>query len=325
MLLRYIFLFAIFVSNKVSYSQDIETKISGIIKDNKIKTLTIFEYDYIDGKVESKGIKSKIDSFSINGQLVLETFYRNDGSILSTVSYGYDTKGHKTSIIKYSVENSKTKVVYFQKTKFDSKGNKILEYGFNGVDSFKNVYNYNKYGKLVEVNFFIKKRLDEKRVIDIAKDSSLADMKILDGFGSLKYIQRYKYTTTGKIQEETKIENDNTVSQRILYAYDKNDSLISETKFLREKFFYKIIYNYDNKNRISEIYKELPDKTRYMTNRYVYNDNNQLVEEFSRDEKNEDFSRFTYTFDEKGIIKTVDCYFGKYKRQVLSVCMYLYY
>ena len=100
------------------------------------------------------------------------------------------------------------KLNYKQSIRFDSKGNKVLETGFNGLDSFKNVFNYNKTGKLAEVNFFVKKQLDEKRIFSNTDNS--ADLKILNGFGVLKYTQKNQYSTTGKILEEIRIEPDNS-------------------------------------------------------------------------------------------------------------------
>ncbi len=290
----------------------------------KIRTITLFEYDYVNGKPETKGVKAQIDSFDTFGQRVKQINFRDDGSIMGIASFEYDAKGNKTQILRLVPEKGKFAVAYGVKIRYNSKGDKLLEIGYNGVDSFKNVYNYNKYGKLAEVNFFIKKQLDEKRVF-VENTDNQANMKILDGFGSLKYMLRYVYNSAGKVLEETRIEPDNSISQRITYEYDKNNNLVGETKFMKNRMLYKISYIYTNNNQVAEVYKETPGSSKYLINKYIYDENGLLKEEQWREENSNEFSKKVYTYDENGLCKTIDSYYAKYKRQVLSVLVYLYY
>lgn len=310
-----------------SAGQDIDIFTKDRVKNLRIRTVTLFEYDYVNGKPEAKGVKAELDSFDTQGQKVMQINYRDDGSIMTIATFKYDSRGNKTEIIKQSADDrDKSRMVlnYSLSVRYDSKGNKLLETGFNGVEEFKNVYNYNREGKLAEVNFFIRKRLDEKRIVVNADDQS-TDMKILDGFGSLKYMLRYSYNKEGKVIEETRIESDNTVSQRIVYSYDKNGKLAGETKYINEKLLHKITYLYNAKGLLSEIYKETPENGRFLISKYVYDDNN-LIKEFQwREEYNKEFSRSVYTYDNSGLCKTVDSYYSRYKRQVLSVYVYTFY
>ncbi|MCX7985497.1 MAG: hypothetical protein N2662_00970 [Bacteroidales bacterium] len=293
----------------------------------RIRTVTLFEYDYVNGKPEAKGVKAEIDSFDTQGQKVLQINYREDGSIMSISTFKYDSKGNKIEILKQSADDKdKSKLIlnYSLSVRYDSKGNKLLETGFNGVEDFKNVYNYNREGKLAEVNFFIRKRLDEKRVV-VSTDDQSTNMKILDGFGSQKYMLRYSYNKDGKVIEETRIENDNTISQRITYTYDKNGILTGETKYINEKLLHKISYVYSPKGQLIEIYKETPESGRFLISKYVYDENDQIKEFQWREELGKDFSRSIFTYDSNGLCKTVDSYYGRFKRQVLSVYVYTFY
>lgn len=310
-----------------SYGQEIDIFTKERVQKFRIRTVTLFEYDYVNGKPEAKGIKAELDSFDTQGQKVLQINYREDGSIMSIATFKYDSRGNKIEILKQSADDrDKSRMVlnYSLSVRYDSKGNKMLETGFNGVEDFKNVYNYNREGKLAEVNFFLRKRLDEKRVVVSADDQS-TNMKILDGFGTQKYMLRYSYNKDGKVIEETRIENDNTISQRIVYNYDKNGVLVGEIKYINEKLFHKITYQYNAKGLLTEIYKETPENSRFPINKYVYDENDQLKEFQWREEANKEFSRSTYTYDTNGLCKTVDSYYARYKRQVLSVYVYTFY
>jgi hypothetical protein len=308
-------------------SQEIDIFSKEVVQKYRIRTVTLFEYDYVNGKPEARGVKAQLDSFDMQGQKVQQINYREDGNVMSIASFKYDSRGNKVEIIKYSSDDKdKSKLVlnYSLAVKYDSKGNKMLETGFNGVEDFKNVYNYNREGKLAEVNFFIRKRLDEKRVV-VSTDDQSTNMKILDGFGSQKYMLRYRYNQEGKVTEETRIENDNTVSQRILYTYDKNGLLSSESKYINEKLLHKITYVYNSKGMLVEIYKETPQAGKFQIRKYVYNENDQIKEFQWREEANKEYSRSVFTYDSNGLCKTVDSYYERYKRQVLSVYVYTFY
>jgi hypothetical protein len=305
-----------------AHSQTVEVMDKERLRNNKIKTQTLYEYDYVNGKPERSGVKSRIDSFDTKGQRILQIHYRENGTILSIMTFKYDFNGNRTEYTKSAPDEGKIKLNYKQSVRFDSKGNKVMETGFNGQDSFKNVYNYNKTGKLAEVNFFVKKQLDEKRVF--SNNNNAADLKILNGFGDLKYTQKNLYSATGKILEERRIEKDNSESQRIVYSYNSSDNITSETKYVLGKLFSKITYNY-NKNLLTEVYMENADGVKFLINKYIYNDKGWLIEDQSREDNNKDFSKKVYSYDDNGICKTIDSYFAKFKQQVLSVYLYTNY
>jgi hypothetical protein len=291
------------------------------ISKNKIRTQTLYEYDYKNGKPESKGTKARIDSFDILGNRVIEVNYRATGTIHYIMSYKYDGSGNKTEYAKYS--GNDRKLNYKESIKFDSKGNKLYENGFNGVDTFRITYNYNRLEKLAEVNQFILRNLNEKR--SFSYNGNTADIKVTDGDGKLKFIQKNTYSPTGKIIEETQIEPDNTESRRVVYSYDSNDNLTSETKFIKGKQIGKITRIYNNKGLLSEVYQEGVNMPKFMTNKYTYNDKNWLIEELSRSEPNDEFSKNTFTYDDNGICKTINSYYASFKQQVLSVFVYTTY
>lgn len=300
------------------FSQSVEIMDKTRISKNRIRTQTLYEYDYFNGKPENKGTKARIDSFDLQGNRVEQINFRASGSVHYIMSYKYDGYGNKTEYAKYSGDDRKLN--YKQSIKFDSKGNKLMETGFNGIDSFKIVYNYNKSGRLAEVNFFIQRRLDEKRVFTYNDNN--ADLKVLDGNSALKFLQKNTYSASGKLLEEVRYELDNSISRRIVYTYDMKDNLTSETKYLIGKMIGKINRIYNDQGKLSEVYQENADGKKYLANKYIYNDKDWLIEEQSRSDPDKNFSKNTYTYDENGICKTIDSYYSEYKQQVLSVFIY---
>ncbi len=320
-------IYIMFAIATLTWAQEVEIFPKEKMIHNKVRTITLFEYDYINGKPDSKGVKAEVDSFNMLGQKVKQINYRKDGTVMSIAHFKYDSRGNKIEIIKYATDEkdvNKLILNYSLLVRYDSKGNKLLEMGYNGVEDFKNVYNYNRDGKLVEINFFLRKRLDEKRVI-VNADEQSTNMKILDGFGSMKYMLRYSYNNEGKITDETRIENDNSISQRMTYTYDKNGQLNSETKYIQEKLLHRIIYVYNNKGLISEVYKETPKEGKYLMNKYVYDENDNIKEFQWREDLSKEFSKSIFTYDINGLCKTKDSYYSRYKQQILSVYVYTFY
>jgi hypothetical protein len=315
-------LIGFFLLKIIAFSQSVELMDKERISKNKIMRQTLFEYDYVKGKPEPKGTKARIDSFDRQGNRVEQINFRASGSVHYIVSFKYDVSGNKTEYAKYSGEDRKLN--YKQSIKFNSKGNKLVETGYNGIDSFKIVYNYNKLNKLAEVIFYIQRKLDEKRIFNYS-GSNTADLKVLDGNGNLKFTQKNNYNNSGKLLDEIRIEPDNTISRKVIYTYDDKDNLTSETKYLGTKMAGKITRIYNEKGLLSEVYQENADGNKFMTNKYVYNDKNWLIEEQSRTDANKDFSKNTYAYDENGICKTIDSYYASYKQQVLSVFLYDFY
>jgi antitoxin component YwqK of YwqJK toxin-antitoxin module len=288
-----------------------------IIK-NKIRMQTLYEYDYKNGKKDTKGNKARVDSFDTKGNKIMQTNFRANGTIHFIVTAKYDAAGNRTEYNKFSPNDKDLK--FKQKTRFDSKGNKLTEYGLNGNDSFKTVYNYNKLGKLAEVNYFLNGRLDEKR--KFIYNGNVSELKVFDKNASLKFTQNNVYSPSGKLLEESRIEPDNSVSKKVVYTFDKNDNLITETKYLKGKQISKITRVYNNMKLLSEVYQETPNNPKALTNKYVSNDKNWLIEEQLRSDATSDLSKNTYSYDENGLCKTIDSYYAEYKHQVLSVFVY---
>jgi hypothetical protein len=322
----------VLLTSVVSTAQDVEVFPRDLMKQNKIKTQTLYEYDYVKGKPETKGTKAKLIEFDINGNNVKEVNYKSDGKIHYIVKFRYDDKGNKIEYVRYNayeMGSEELQVNYKQDIKHDAKGNVVEEMGYNGVENFKVVYNYNPMGKLAEVNYFNvetagkKSILDEKRVLKYAGNAST--VKVYNGQNILMFTLKNIYSNTGKILEENRIELDSSVSKRVVYIYDKNDKCTHEIKYTGGKLAGKISRIYSTSGQLQEVYQEGTDGDKYLSNKYTYNEKGWLTEEQSRSDKNKEFSKSTYKYNDSGLCTTADSYYSAYKQQVLSVYTYEFY
>lgn len=300
------------------FSQSIEILDKALISGSKIKVQSLFEYEYKNGKPEPKGIRTRVDSFDIQGNKIAQLNFRETGSVQSSMSSKYDFIGNRTLYAKKGSDYNFT-----QSTRYDRKGNKLLETGYNGVDSFRTVYNYNKLTKLAEVNYFIKKNLDEKRVFTYI--DNVTEIKVLDGNGNQKFILKFTYNNEGKIIEESQVENNNTISRKIIYTYDSNGYPATETKFLNDKIIQKLSYTYSKNGQLLQTQQENADGSKFISNIYKYNAKNQLIEEQWKTDASREYSKSAFTYDDVGVVKTIDSYYANFKRQMLSVFIYEYH
>jgi YD repeat-containing protein len=87
----------------------------------------------------------------------------------------------------------------------------------------------------------------------------------------------------------------------------------------------KIVFSYNDLGQLLQTQVELPDGSKYISNKYSYNAKGQLIEEQWKSDANKDYSRSTFTYDDNGVVKTVDSFYANFKRQMLSVYVYELY
>lgn len=315
------FIFIVFILTWVNLqSQLIENLDRSSIAEKKIKIQKTFEYEVNKGKRATKGIPTKELHFDLKGNLERQVNLKRNGSVHSILLYKYDDNGNKVLYEKYIGSDS---LNYKQNVKFDSKGKRAYEKGFDGVDSFRIVYNYNKSNKLVESIYYSGKKIDEKRVFTY--DANIATIKVLDGSGALLYTLQNRYNDANKILEEKRIEKDNTITKRSVYDFDKQNNPISESKYIGNNLINKITYLYNPKGLLIEVLEENNTGEKYLIKKYQYNEKNQLIEEQYRSGPDKEFSINTFKYNDRGVCEWVETYFATYKYQTHSAFIYDYF
>ncbi len=123
------------------------------IKNNKIKSISIFEYEYTFGEVNKKGELFSITYYDTNGfETERNEHFNENGEATAKYFHTYDSTGKRISTIdELYVNNNEpyTKAIY----RYNSLGNisESVDYYMDGDVAWKTIYNYNAKGLLDKV------------------------------------------------------------------------------------------------------------------------------------------------------------------------------
>ncbi|MFP4059737.1 MAG: hypothetical protein ACLFUC_04585 [Bacteroidales bacterium] len=314
-----IFILPLFVAGQLGFEQ-LEKE---IVKKLSIKSKEQWDYGYTSkGEVSSRGYQSSKTTYDHFGNIIEVVNMKRGGDTLNILAYQYDRQGNRLSYVKYD-NGKREKITYMQKFTYDSKGNKLLETGFNGADNYNNIYKYSSTGDLLEIKYYVGKRLDQRRVFEYSGNST--QINVFDGNDKLMFRLENKYNDMGKIVIEQRLEKDNSVSKKTEIKYH-NDGKISETE---KQQFGKIVnvieYIYEPNGQLRAIYEQENDSPRYLKYSYTYSDNGRIEHEKWRNGPDASFSTKDYKYDNQGKVETIDCFFATYKYKVLYRFNYDFY
>lgn len=281
------------------------------IKKNGIQTKEQWDYAYVNDAPGQKSYKSSFIKYDTNGNVVEETNYRATGQILAVSTYRYDKAGNRLEYIKY--KGDKQDVSYKQEFIYDSKNNKLMESGFNGVEDYKNSYRYDGLGNLVEIKYFVNGNLDEKRILE--KNANVTLIKVYNFEDKFLYTITNTYDTDGNLLEEVKTEKD-VEARKTNYEYDHEQNLNEEVKYFYGNFTYRQKFVYLAGGKLMEVMEEKPDVPIYALKKYQYNPAGRLVGEEWRTDPSKEFSSKEYRYSPNGLLEEADCYFSSYKFKV---------
>jgi YD repeat-containing protein len=298
-------------------SEDLNDVSKLLINQNNVKAQTTFDYDYINGKPAKKGTRSLSVKFDSRGNKIEEIGYKQNGSVHYVQTYSYDNASRMTDYSKY-IGNRET-LEYKIAIKYDGRGNKLIETGFNGTEAFRNTYTYDGRGNLTEIIYYVGSRVDEKR--KLTHHESNVEISVQNGGG----VQLYRLVDTydkKNLVQELQFDNKGNITRKMVYKYDAKGNQILEEKYMNGKQVYKIDRDFDARGLLSEVYQENNGGTRFLSNKYKYDAKGRITEEQYRSEGARDFSKNVYRYQNNGLRETVDSYFASYKYQVLYVYAY---
>lgn len=278
---------------------------------NKVKKQTQWSYDYMNGKPSDKGYISCVTSYDTNGNITEIVNYKSDGKITSILNYTYNAKGNKTSYTRY--QGNREKMTYSQKLFYDPKGNKISETGYDGSSNFKNSFVYTN-GKLSEIKYTTDEILTERRVFTYK--GTQTDVVIYTPDNQVAAKEQDIFDTKHNLIEESRYANQN-ITQKKQYEYDEKGNVLEETKHQYGNFAYKKKYTYNANGYLTQVEDVKTDGKSTVINIYSYDSKGNIMEEKWRKDPTSDFSYKKYTYNDKNLYTSMDCFFSSYKFQVL--------
>ena len=300
---------------------DMSEKERNLIKSLHIRTREQWDYRYSGEKLSSKGFRSARLTYDEEGRVVETVNYKSDTTVMNLTDYTYNELGLRTGMMKYQGDH---KVILFSsRTRYDGKGNKLTEDGFNGVDNFRNLYRYDNAGRLSQILYYQGKRLDESRTFSYHDQTT--EVKVSDGNGNLQYTLVSVKDGADRVLEESKFDPNKELLEHTVNRYNLKGDLASTEKQTADKRWNKALYTYDASNNVSEIYAEETENPKYLKQSYTYTNNGLVAAEYWRNNPSADQSYHKNTYDKAGRLISTDCFFASYKFRVLNRFIYHYY
>lgn len=290
---------------------DFESKDRERISKNKIRRQTQWEYDYINGSPSTKGYRCAATTYDKNGNAIEVLNYDSKDSITSVVVNTYDSKNNKTSYSRF--KGKRSQLTYNKSIKYDEKGNKIVESGFDGASVFNNTFAYDANGKVLEIKYTTDKVLSEKRTFKYIGNTT--EMSIVSPSNVVLSREISILDSKNNVLEETKyIQND--VAQKSNYSYDPTGKKVEEIKENLGTLAYRRKFTYSPTGSLVQISEEKPGVKPFITYQYKYDTKGNVSEEKWVKDAGKEYSSKTHKYDAKGLLTETEFYNATYKLNV---------
>ena len=317
-------LFLLFTFISLSGQIDVfEEKQKAAIKKNSVKGYTVYNHTFVGGKPKEDGYKNIKYTFDNNGNLIEEVQYKSNGNILLLESFQYDSRDFNTGYKKF--DGKKNKITAIKKYKYDSKGNKIIESGFDGISKFKNKFEYsgNKlksitYGNVNGSNY----SATQKRIFTYSGNN--VTIKVYDGNNKFLFKIEQTVDSRGNIIESKEYKKDGSLKKRFEYKFS-GYKLTKEVCYYGTNFNYEDTYIYDSQGRLKSAYKRLPGSSKFESKKIEYDSYGKITAEYYRKKGSDDFSYKKYSYNSKGLATEIISYYANYNYKVLFRNKYEYF
>jgi hypothetical protein len=300
------------------FAQALEEREKKIAAENKIKTRTQWDYNYVNGVMNKQGMKTGTAIFNTNGDKIEENILNAKGLVTSTETYQYDTKGNRTLY-----ERSGTSGKYKKVSTYDTKSNLTSESGFNGTENFKNNFTYNSSGKVESITYTVNNNIEDKRVYSYS--GSTCFIEIYTKGQTLTSKLKLVSDSKGNVTEETLLSVDEKVTSKKNFKYNTTQQVIEEEKNQGGTLNYRLTYVYDTKGNLLSISEETTTIKKYVKKSYSYDSQSNLTEYKWRRSPDDEFNVKKYTYDAKGICLTEHTLYPKTKYEVLTKYEYEFF
>ena len=289
----------------------------------RVRTQTQWTHDYVDGKPSAKGYKSSVTKYNTKGDIIEVANYNAQGKNISLYIYQYDNRDNRVNFEQY--DGNREKLQRSQRIVYDARGNKIREYGFDGVAPYSNTYQYDANGKLTEIVYTVENALVEKRQFTYSGNKT--EILVYDQSNNLIFKQENTFDDKGLLLSEIKTGNKGNVVHTLDLQYNTVGDLTEEVKKRADdQLDYQKLYGYDKENRPVKEETVNLDGTKYVSHEYQYNNQGDLIlESWKKNERAQEPSTKKITYDSRGLYTEVESYFATYKLNSLYKYTYEFF
>jgi len=290
---------------------DFESKDRERISRNNIRKQTQWEYDYINGSPSTNGYRCATTTYDKNGNAIEVANYDSKDSVTSFIVYTYDSKNNRTSYSRF--KGKRSQLSYNKNIKYDEKGNKVVESGFDGASVFNNTFAYDPNGKVLEIKYTTDKSLSEKRTFKYSGNST--EMSILSPSDVVLSREISILDSKNNVLEETKYVQNN-VAQKSNYTYDPTGKKVEEIKENLGTLVYRRRFVYSPTGSLVQISEEKPGIKPFITYQYKYDPKGNVIEEKWVKDAGKEYSTKSHKYDAKGLLTETEFYNATYKLNV---------
>jgi hypothetical protein len=239
-----------------------------------LKSITIWQHSYTNGKVEENGIRSSYEGYNENGMMIENISFNSSGSLNSRITNKYNEKGQ---VIEQAC------------------------YGSNGRLVDMSINSYNTAGKISEADIYRNNNLFIKRVYKYSEQENLLEIyNNCPGFDTWR--ESYKYNDKGyAIEVNINYQQNYSNDQKTTYKVDDAGNILEEIQYYSNNIISKYKATYDQNNRRLEyiIYDVNTGEISSKTN-YSYLNNGKLNEEIAYKGDGALSSKYIYKYDQIG-------------------------
>jgi hypothetical protein len=305
--------FFILCSGRVLYPQsNISVLDENLIRENRISGITEWNHAFTGDKPVETGTISLNTRYDQNGYLQEEITYNSRGQESRKITSRFDQMGNRTEYRIFDSRNNR--LSFSQVTSFDQNGNILNESGFDGLGNYRNDYIRKDDGRLSEIRYNTQGRLKEKRVFTYMGNGTYISVILPDNSVSQKIT--LLHNDPGNLIEEQYFDGKGNLIRKVEYDYNLAGLKSAERRYQGTRLQYRNSYIYDESLLVKVIRTDNTGNEIIM-NRYSYNEKGQLVKEEWYNENAADYSTKKLSWDSKGNMTSVACYYASYQFHVL--------
>jgi antitoxin component YwqK of YwqJK toxin-antitoxin module len=296
-------------------AQTIEEKEKQLFKKYHVKERTKINYNYVDGKQSSQGVKTSTSTYDAKGQVLETRTFGRKGEVITVEKFGYDQNGNRTLYERTSMTGE-----YKKKSEYNEEDNIVLESGYDGSAKFKTVYVYSSQGKVSEIKYYVDNMLDEKRVYEYNGDKAV--VKILHQGKTLKSKVNLVFNDNGDILEEVILSLDGKELEKRILTYAGSGKPKTEEKHRGGKFNYKLTYYYNSNGDLVKLHEESPSKGNLDKKLYTYDAEGRIIEYKWKRKPDDKYNSKTYKYGSDGVCVEEFTFYPKTNYKLLSKYTY---
>lgn len=290
---------------------------------NNIEQCTQFTHKYTKDKPAPKGYITSVTTYNRNGDPLLIVNYRSNGEESSRLYYTYNDLGQRLEYRKEEPidKQGKMKISFKQVFTYDIKGYKKTEVGFDGSANYRVVYNYLPNGKLADITRFNADNSVAERWIYSYNGNKLS-IRVTPKNGNAYTIEK-EFDAKENLLKDVQIGADGIEMRKIVYTYDSQNRIETETESYAGEFRHILKYIFNNKGQLVRILKKEGTVGKELVNNdYAYDKEGNLVTEQWNDGDPNSLSKKDSEFDATGNMIKVDSYYAPYKYRVMYSYQY---